>query len=416
LELGADPQIKNALGLSVMHVAAQANQALLLAYFYDLGLSVAEADLKGGLPLHWAANQGSDVCASLLLSWDPRQIDFQDNEGQAALHLAASAGSARILKTLLVKGANRQLRDRKQRRAIDIARELGQDSLVSILKPSSLCAELGLKMPLRPPHTNYLSVSVFILLYGGGSAAVVSLCSVYLPLNYRYLYYLVLLLSLFLFIIVSLKNPGYIENSPVTVFRLYEKYESHLVCPDCKIYRPARSRHCQCCDKCVEKFDHHCPWVNNCIGGRNLGWFFGFINTVLAALGLKLWACAETLRSTQEQPALAGVSLAVSKTVALIVAVLGLACGIPLSVLVFVHWQNFMKNKTTNERFGKGWQGASGDSVGSFEKEKQWCLKNFCDMCCNLNDRQRACCEVRPSDENSIIYEEVVKSAEKSLG
>lgn len=67
------------------------------------------------------------------------------------------------------------------------------------------------------------------------------------------------------------------------IFPIFQKtYEVKIdgnprICIRCLKSKPDRCHHCSICNQCIRRMDHHCPWLNNCIGLNNYKFFFNTI-------------------------------------------------------------------------------------------------------------------------------------------
>lgn len=101
------------------------------------------------------------------------------------------------------------------------------------------------------------------------------------------------------FLLVTFMDPGYVTPENVdTAVHLFP--DNHIIffgrhCTTCRLPRPARAKHCSVCNRCVVLFDHHCLWVNNCIGYRNYPWFMAFLVLNIAMMWYGAYLCWRAL-------------------------------------------------------------------------------------------------------------------------
>nr|XP_006640822.1 PREDICTED: probable palmitoyltransferase ZDHHC12 [Lepisosteus oculatus] len=112
------------------------------------------------------------------------------------------------------------------------------------------------------------------------------------------LFVLLVLASVLLYFAVSLMDPGFVLSDSDATFTLGVAEEQQEMIPPvskaprqrrcgfCLLQQPMRAKHCQTCKRCVRRYDHHCPWIENCVGERNHRWFVLYLLVQLLAL---LW-------------------------------------------------------------------------------------------------------------------------------
>ncbi|KAG6021120.1 hypothetical protein E4U41_002612 [Claviceps citrina] len=73
-------------------------------------------------------------------------------------------------------------------------------------------------------------------------------------------------------------DPGYITPENHAYHMALYPYDHALFhpgaeCRTCGFLKPARSKHCSLCRRCIARADHHCIFINSCVGYGNQHWF-----------------------------------------------------------------------------------------------------------------------------------------------
>ncbi|RHZ88017.1 hypothetical protein Glove_26g100 [Diversispora epigaea] len=114
-------------------------------------------------------------------------------------------------------------------------------------------------------------------------------------------------------------------------------------CERCNYVKPDRCHHCSECDKCVLKMDHHCPWVNGCVGYYNYKFFYLFIIYTSIYADFIFFSTipfvVDQLRDLNKDLDVQWITL----------LILGFIFGLLLTGFTIVHTIYILQNKTTIE-------------------------------------------------------------------
>ncbi|XP_070553698.1 uncharacterized protein [Ptychodera flava] len=301
LQSGVNIDTIDAKGCTALIIACQYGQTMLAGYLMGKGARLQLCDKEGDNALHWAAFKGYCELTRLLVysGFNPRQ---KDNFGQTPLHLACISGDLLSVEMLCEQdGVDLEIEDNNGKTPLELAAGRRHSDIATYLrkrlhKQKSYLPQIDIRSIIFGPPgktTAPLLFYLFNVLIWGYPLYIYKA----LPLTfgffprYHYLFLTMNVVMWYSFYKAYTTDPGFYQKNSqeydraikqVAHFDEWKQGKNPLsrLCHTCRIVKPLRTKHCRVCNRCVMHFDHHCPYIYNCVGYYNRKWFVFFVTSV----------------------------------------------------------------------------------------------------------------------------------------
>ena len=165
---------------------------------------------------------------------------------------------------------------------LDIAIKKKYYKIISILDEQDFNPLCTLEMPVNYIHPeNIYKKFIWLLIIIPEFFTILLILPFMNDDEYRYSIFINLILfglSLISYFFLLTFESGYAKNDDLIKdangenplkFLIDQNEDIKKFCPICYIRKCNNIKHCFICDKCVEGFEHHCFWLNKCIGKGN---------------------------------------------------------------------------------------------------------------------------------------------------
>lgn len=277
----------------------------MIRYLINQTADPSARDNAGFTALHWAAMKGKSSAARALLDNPNVDANIRDNKEQKPSEVAEGKGFSRLADQLR-KSETRASKQYSKEYLKQLWYYVGSAGIVSVclslaylnifvaiillagafFAMKKFTAKFWVGTNQRNPILNSIMISFYWLSF-------ITYVFKSLPVGLEYpmatLGFLTINVLWYpVYTKVRRSNPGHV---PLDLRHEWDMFVESLnrgetlpqFCVTCMIRRPLRSKHCGACGRCVARFDHHCGWLNNCIGVNNHGMFllFVFLTTCL---------------------------------------------------------------------------------------------------------------------------------------